>query len=158
MISFRFIGSLLAGRNSVPLEVYEITRVSNTFQGIDSNVNARYQKGTTTSFIKSINEDGQEVGEIVFSEDIYPGQNITNPNAALSLRGAVAHELAHYHRWQAKAELPHGVMTHIDEAMTSLEAALRYSHSLDATDIQGLISDSLHRIGLFIADEIKGRP
>ena len=141
--------SLLDGRNLAPLTDHEIRRVSSTFLGMDSNVNSLYQEGTTTRFIPKI-EDGEEFGEIIFSSDIYPGPNIANPNATLSMKGAVAHELTHYHRWQDKTELPHGNMTHIDEAMTSLEATLRYFHDLDNTDIQGLISDSLQRLRLFV--------
>jgi hypothetical protein len=153
MTSFRLIGSLLGGRNAAPLSQQEINRASNSFLGMDANVSARYETGATTKFVTDMDQDGQEFGEVVFSDDIYPGQNIANPNAALSLKGAVAHELTHYYRWQDKTELPHGVMTHIDEAMTSLEAALRYSHALDKTDTQGLISDSLQRLRLFLAEQ-----
>ena len=153
MSSTRQSQSLLAGRNVAPLSDKEIQRVSSTFLGMDNKVNVKYESGSSTKFVVSQDAEGQEFGEIVFSNDIYPGQSITNPNAALSLRGAVAHELTHVYRWQDKTELPHGVNTHIDEAMTSLEAALRYSHSLDTTDVQGLISDSLHRLRLYIAEE-----
>jgi len=144
--------SLLTGRNLAPLNDQDIRRVSTIFLGLDGNVNARYEAGTTTRFVISQDHDGQEFGEVIFSSDIYPGQNVANPNATLSLKGAVAHELTHYYRWQDKSELPHGITTHIDEAMTSLEAALRYSHSLDKTDVQGLISDALQRIRLFLAE------
>jgi hypothetical protein len=153
MTSHRFIGSLLDGRNGAPLSPQEITRASNSFLGMDTNVNARYETGSATRFVTDVDQDGQEFGEVIFSDDIYPGKNIANPNAALTLKGAVAHELAHYYRWQDKTELAHGVMTHIDEAMTSLEAALRYSHALDKTDTQGLISDSLQRLRLFLAEQ-----
>lgn len=146
------MSSLLAGRNVAPLVDQEIRRVSSVFLGLDRNVNARYEVGETTRFVVSQDHYGQDFGEIVFSSDIYPGQNVVNPNATLSLKGAAAHELTHYYRWQDKLELPHGVMTHIDEAMTSLEAALRYSDALDKTDVQGLISDALQRIRLFLAE------
>jgi hypothetical protein len=144
--------SLLSGRSTAPLNDQDIRRVSSTFLGMDDKVNVRFQMGATTRFVISQDDDGQEFGEIVFSSDIYPGQNVTNPNATLSLKGAIAHELTHFYRWQNKSELPHDTMTHIDEAMTSLEAALRYSHSLDQTDVQGLISDALQRIHLFLAE------
>jgi hypothetical protein len=144
--------SLLPGRNTAPLDRREIQRAASMFIGLDTKVNARYEARSSTRFIASVDEDGQELGEIVFSEDIYPGNNIANPNAALSLKGAAAHELAHYYRWQDKTELPHGEMRHVDEAMTSLEAALRYLHDLDKSDIQGLISDSLQRLRLHLAE------
>ena len=153
MSSTRQSKSLLDGRNIAPLSDQEIQRVSNTFLGMDNKVNVKYEAGSSTRFVVSLDSAGQEFGEIVFSNDIYPGQSITNPNAALSLKGAVAHELTHLYRWQDKTELPHGVKTDIDEAMTSLEAALRYSHSLNITDVQGLISDSLHRLRLFLSKE-----
>lgn len=128
----------------------EIIRATNTFIGLDRTINARYENDTTTRFVATTDEQGQELGEIIFSNDIYPGQNTVNPNAALSLDGAAAHELAHYYRWRDKSELEHGVLTHIDEAMASLEAALRFSNSLNGTDIQGLISDALHRLRLYV--------
>lgn len=143
--------SLLDGRNNTPLSDREQRRAANVFLGLDAGVNARYEAGARTHFAISLDEAGEEFGEIVFSADIYPGGNLVNPNASLSLDGAAAHELAHYYRWVNKSELPHGEMTHIDEAMTSLEAALRFSAKLSPNDVQGLISDSLHRLRLFVA-------
>lgn len=145
--------SLLDGRNLSPLTEQEIRRASNTFLGLDNKVNVKYEVNSTTRFISRQDDGEDEYGEIVFSSDIYPGRNITNPNASLSLKGAAAHELSHYYRWQDKTELPLGIMTHIDEAMTSLEAALRYSQHLDMTDVHGLISDSLHRLRLFLQEQ-----
>ncbi|QSB01766.1 hypothetical protein JWZ98_02030 [Methylomonas sp. EFPC1] len=144
--------SLLDGRNVAPLTEREKSRASNVFLGMDPLVSARYEAGSRTRFIEAVDDDGEEYGEIVFSDDIYPGTNLVNPNASLSLPGAAAHELSHYHRWRNKSELPHGELTHIDEAMTSLEAALRFSANLGQGDIQGLISDSLHRLRLYLAE------
>lgn len=145
--------SLLDGRNNAPLSEKEIKRAANIFLGFDQAANVRYEAGTTTRFRIAEDEDGEEFGEIIFSEDIYPGGNIANPNSTLSVPGAAAHELAHLYRWQGKTELPHGQLTNIDEAMTSLEAALRYSHGLSSTDLQGLISDALQRLRLFVAEQ-----
>jgi hypothetical protein len=122
------------------------------FLGLDRNVNARYEEGTRTRFVTDIDGGGEEYGEIIFSSDVYPGANLVNPNASLSLDGAAAHELAHYYRWLNKSELPHGQLSHIDEAMTSLEAALRFSEKLSSNDIQGLISDALHRLRMHVAE------
>lgn len=145
--------SLLAGRNNAPLDNVAIKRASNTFLGFGEDVNVIYESGSTTRFRVVTDDAGEEYGEVIFSEDIYPGQNIANPNSALSLAGAAAHELAHFHRWQGKTDLHHGHLVHIDEAMTSLEAALRYPHKLNSTDLQGLISDALQRLRLFVAEQ-----
>lgn len=142
--------SLLDGRNAAPLNDREQRRAANVFLGLDPAVNARYEAGARTRFQVSVDDSGEEFGEVVFSADIYPGGNLINPNASLSLDGAAAHELAHYYRWVNKSELPHGELTHIDEAMTSLEAALRFGAKLSANDIQGLISDALHRLRLHL--------
>lgn len=144
--------SLLDGRNLTPLSDREQRRAVNVFLGLDRSVNSRYEEGTRTRFVTSIDDAGDEFGEVVFSSDVYPGGNLVNPNASLSLDGAAAHELAHYYRWLNKSDLPHGHLTHIDEAMTSLEAALRYSGKLSPNDIQGLISDALHRLRLHVAE------
>lgn len=151
------LASLLDGRNLTPLSDREQRRAVNVFLGLDRSVNARYEAGTRTRFVTSIDDAGEEFAEIVFSADVYPGANLVNPNASLSLDGAAAHELAHYYRWSNKSELPHGELTHIDEAMTSLEAALRFSVRLSSNDIQGLISDALHRLRLHVA-ELPGTP
>lgn len=146
------LASLLDGRNLTPLTDREQRRAANVFLGLDSGINARYEQGARTRFVTAIDESGEEFGEIIFCADIYPGTNLVNPNASLSLDGAAAHELAHYYRWINKSELPHGELTHIDEAMTSLEAALRFSGRLSPNDVQGLISDSLHRLRLYVAE------
>ena len=145
--------SLLAGRNVAQLDNVAIKRASNTFLGFGENVNVIYEVGSATRFRVMIDESGEEYGEVIFSDDIYPGQNIANPNSALTLAGAAAHELAHFYRWQGKTDLQHGHLIHIDEAMTSLEAALRYPHKLNNTDLQGLISDALQRLRLFAGEQ-----
>jgi hypothetical protein len=146
------LASLLDGRNLTPLSDREQRRAVNVFLGLDRGVNARYEEGTRTRFVTDIDEEGEEFGEVVFSADVYPGGNLVNPNAYLSLDGAAAHELAHYYRWLNKSELPHGQLTHVDEAMTSLEAALRFAGKLSANDTQGLISDALHRLRLHVEE------
>jgi len=145
------LASLLDGRNMTPLNDREQRRAVNVFLGLDRAVSARYEARTRTRFLTSVDEDGDEFGEVVFSEDVYPGANLINPNASLSLDGAAAHELAHYYRWINKSELPHGELMHIDEAMTSLEAALRFSGRISPNDVQGLISDALHRLTMYVA-------
>ena len=145
--------SLLDGRNVVPLEQRDINRAAQTFIALDDGVNARYEPDSWTRFQITIDEQtGEEYGEIVFSADLYPGQNIANPNAILSPKAAAAHELAHYYRWESKTELPHGHLVHIDEAMTSLEAALRYAAKLSSVDTSGLISDALERLRRFVIE------
>jgi hypothetical protein len=150
MIDNERYASLLDGRNVAPLSEDEQKRAANTLLGLDRDVNARYEQNSRTRFVVNVDDSGTEFGEIIYSSDIFPGPNLINPNAALSMRGAAAHELTHYHRWLNKSELPHGAMTHIDEAMTSLEAAIRYSSQLYPNEIQGLISDALHRLSLFV--------
>jgi hypothetical protein len=145
--------SLLSGRNTAPLDNSAIKRASNTFLGFGEDVNVIYEAGSLTRFRIITDDEGEEYGEVVFSEDIYPGSNIANPNSALSLAGAAAHELAHFFRWQGNTDLQHGHLIDIDEAMTSLEAALRYHHKLNSTDLQGLISDALQRLRMFAAKQ-----
>lgn len=158
MMNNKRFASLLEGRNLTPLSNVEQRRAVNVFLGLDRGVNARYEVGTRTRFTTALDDDGEEFGEIVFSSDVYPGGNLVNPNASLSLNGAAAHELAHYYRWLNKSELPHGQLTHVDEAMTSLEAALRFSGILSANDIQGLISDALHRLRLHVEELPPAQP
>jgi hypothetical protein len=147
---------LLGGRSTRPLDQHAVNRVSSTFLGLDPDVRSvRYDEGSRTVFrvvAAEASDTGEEFGEIVFGPDIYPGGNIANPNANLSMRAAAAHELAHYHRWLNRTELDGDNLVHLDEAMTSLEAVQRYGHRLDYTDIIQLIGDALHRLGLYMAD------
>lgn len=61
------------------------------------------------------------------------------------MKAAAAHELSHYHRWRDTTELPVG---YLDEALTSLDAALRYSRALSSHEVQQLIRDPIKRISL----------
>ncbi len=88
--------------------------------------------------------------------DIYPGRGIVDPNSALSLDAAAAHELAHYYRWRDKTELPAtDRMTPLDEALTSMDAILRYERHLKPHDIRMLVSDAVQRINIYVAKETR---
>jgi hypothetical protein len=141
--------SLLAGRNHAPLSQEDIRRAINTFLGLDQHVNVRYEGTARTVFHVNIAESGDEIGEIIFGPDIYPGRSVMDPNSALGLQAAAAHELTHYYRWKDKNELPHGSFGHLDEALTSLQAILRYSRNLSDQDILQLVSDAMQRIQLY---------
>ncbi len=145
--------SLLAGRNTRPLSDDEVKRIYNIFLGLDDKVAVRYDPSSNTVFQPARDESGELYGEIIFGPDMLPGSSIVNPNSALSAKAAAAHELAHYYRWHDKLALPENVMTHLDEALTSLDAILRYGHKLSDIDIRGLAADAIQRISLFI-DEI----
>jgi hypothetical protein len=98
----------------------------------------------------SVDSSGNAYGEVVFGPDIYPGSSIVDPNSALSLQAAVAHELTHYHRWRDKTALSEEPLEHIDEALTSLQAILRYDHQLNRTDVRVLVSDAMQRLHLYL--------
>jgi hypothetical protein len=147
--------ALLGGRSTKPLDQASANRVSLTFVGLDKEMrNVRFDPAAQTVFrvVPAAESDtGEEYGEIVFGPDIYPGGNIANPNSALTMRAAAAHELAHYHRWLNQSQIDEAEERHWDEAMTSLEAVQRYGHHLDLHEIQQLVGDALQRIGLYRA-------
>ena len=145
--------SLLAGRNTRPLSDDEVKRVFNIFLGLDDKVAVRYDPAFNTGFQPFRDESGDLYGEIIFGPDILPGTNIANPNSSLSLMAAAAHELAHYYRWYNGYALAEDEMPHLDEALTSLDAILRYGDKLNDIDIRDLAADAIQRISLFI-DEI----
>jgi hypothetical protein len=119
---------------------------------LDDTVSARYETDRPTVFRVARDADGHAFGEIVFGPDIYPGKNVIDPNSALSLLAAAAHELAHYHRWADKTELPPGPHDALDEALTSLEAILRYRRLQDH-DVRQLIADAIQRIQLYLREQ-----
>ncbi len=148
------MASLLAGRNLAPLSRGEIDRASATFIAFDNSVNARYETATPTRFVVVPEQGGEpEYGEVVFSEDLYPGNNIAHANAALSMRAAAAHELAHYYRWLDKRELHGADKRNLDEALTSLEAAQRFAKKLNETEILELVADAAERLRLHLAGQ-----
>lgn len=148
--------SLLAGRNPAPLTPGEIRRATNTFLGLDQNVNVRYEPNARTAFRVCQDGAGEEYGEIIFGPDIYPGAGVVDPNSALSLDAAAAHELTHYHRWKDKIALPGDSLEHLDEALTSLQAVARYTPHLSESDVRQLVSDAIQRLQLY-AQEQEGK-
>ena len=129
----------------------EIRRASTTFLGLDKTVNVRYEAGSTTRFrVVADEQTGEEYGEVVFSEDLFPGRNLTNPNSTLSMPAAAAHELTHHYRWRDKRELDGAALRHLDEAMTSLEAAQMFSKQLTDIEVLQLIGDAAERLRLHV--------
>jgi hypothetical protein len=146
------LSSLLAGRNAVPLNQQEILRAVNTFLGLDNQVNVKHEQGSQTAFHVRKSETAQDYGEIIFGADIYPGRSVVDPNSALSLDAAAAHELTHYYRWKYKNALEETWLMHVDEALTSLQAIFRYDRKLSETDVRQLVSDAMQRLQLFVRE------
>jgi hypothetical protein len=148
--------SLLEGRNNAPLTPDEIRRATNTFLGLEDKVNAKYEAHSRTAFHISVDEKGMQFGEIVFGPDIYPGSSVVDPNSALSLDAAAAHELTHYHRWKDKTALSEEILEHVDEALTSLLAVFRYDRQLNQNDVRQLVADAIQRLQLFVREQTMG--
>lgn len=149
--------SLLAGRNTAPLSADQQVRVSNTFLGMEERVNTYYDEQALTAFRVVVPDYGEQYGEIVFGPDIYPGTGVLDPNSALSIDAAAAHELTHYHRWRNMTALQEPALEHVDEAQTSLEAILRYDDHLTGNDVRQLVRDALQRLQLYVA-VVRGGP
>lgn len=142
--------SLLAGRNQSPLSPEERRRVINTFLGLDNTVNVRYEETERTVFQVVFDDSGEEYGEIICGPDIYPGRSVVDPNSALGLQAAAVHELTHYYRWRDKTELQDRSLENLDEALTSLQAILRYYEDINDQDVRQLVSDAAQRLQLYI--------
>jgi hypothetical protein len=142
--------SLLAGRSTIELSERQVRSVTNTFIGLDANVPFQYDPGGHTRFVVET-EDDEDIGRVYFGRDVYPGPSVMDPNSALSMLAAVAHEISHFHRWQDRTELPLNVYRHLDEALTSLDAALRFAAQLSPHEIQQLIRDAIVRLQLHYA-------
>lgn len=142
--------SLLAGRNVQPLSDVDVRRVVNTFLGLDKTLPVRYDPDRRTAFrVPASDGEGGEC-EVTFGNDIYPGTSVVDPNSALSMDAAVAHEATHYARWKNKTELPSGDLEEIDEALTSLEAILRFPRDLSDHANRQLVSDAIQRLQLYV--------
>jgi hypothetical protein len=148
--------SLLAGRSTTPLDEQRVTSVVATLRGLQIDVptedqcDFKHDPDAATHFAPQTEADGSVYGRVIFGPDIYPGTSALDPNSELSMKAAAAHELSHYHRWRDTTELPIG---HLDEALTSLDAALRYNRQLSAHEVQQLIRDAIKRISLYQQQE-----
>ncbi|MRX42125.1 hypothetical protein [Agromyces kandeliae] len=151
-MSDRSTASLLAGRSSEALDDREVRRVATTFLGLDGTVVFEYDESGYTRFVVEQDEDGADYGKVYFGRDIYPGRSVIDPNSALSMPAAVAHEISHVHRWRDRTELPLGSHRHVDEALTSMDAALRFANQLSPHDIQQLIRDATQRLQMHVRD------
>lgn len=138
-------GSLIAGRSNQPLSDKQIRSVGATFYGLDREVEAVHDPQGRTRFVVETT-GAEEVGKIYFGPDIFPGNSVVDPNSALSMKAAAAHEISHYHRWVDATELPLNTHTNLDEALTSLDAALRFHSHLSQHEIDQLIRDAIIRL------------
>jgi len=141
----------MAGRNLAPLSEDDVRRVIDTFLGMGSNINTVHEARRRTVFrVQRDKETGELYGEIVFGPDVYPGPNVIDPNSALSMEAACAHELTHYHRWHDKIELTDNSLEDLDEALTSLQAINFFDRHLREHDIRQLVSDAVQRLQRFV--------
>ncbi|MBX7112572.1 MAG: hypothetical protein K1X87_12100 [Dehalococcoidia bacterium] len=123
--------------------------MSNTFLGFDDQVNARYDPDAVTAF-RVVPDEREPYGEIVFGPDIYPGRSVVDPNSALSMEAAVAHELTHHYRWLDKTQVSEADLEHLDEALTSLQAIGRYRGRLKESAVYELVTDAVTRLSLYL--------
>jgi hypothetical protein len=151
----RATGSLPAGRSADALDDVAKRSVVNTFLGLGGDVSFVYDPVGTTRFVVE-EEDGEVIGRIYFGRDIYPGSGVLDPNSALSMKAAVAHEISHFNRWRDHTEYPLEVHRHLDEALTSLDAALRFAKELSRHEVEQLIRDAIHRLQLHYAELQEG--
>jgi|SRR6266852_4162157 len=148
--------SLLAGRNNQPLTEDAAFRVISIFYFLDRNVPVRYEPDQRTCFRVTVGENGAENAEIVFGPDIRPGQGILDANSTLGVQAAAAHELSHYYRWGDGAELTQPALLHVDEALTSLDAVLRFQDQLTPHDRRQLVADAIQRLQLYVQQVVQG--
>lgn len=140
-------GSLLHGRNTVPLSDEQKTNIANAFYYYDRTANARFDEGRTR--FRAIPGDPNH--EILFGSDILPGVAIADPNSCINMRAAVAHELAHKARHDDATEIDDPELELVDEALTSLSAILRFQRKLEDFEILQLVSDAVQRLQLYVA-------
>ncbi|WP_413709139.1 hypothetical protein [Rhizobium sp. Rhizsp82] len=116
--------------------------------GLDREAVFAYGEGEATR-CRVIEIEGEIVCEIRYGADIFPGKSVVDPNSALSMRAAAAHELTHFHRWKDKTEVDGDHLVEIDEALTDLEAILRYYADFNDSEIRQLVSDAIQRLQIF---------
>lgn len=143
--------SLIAGRSNEPLDDRQVRAVGNTFAGLDYAVPYKHDPDGVTAFRVEFDadDDGQEYGIVYFGRDVYPGTGLIDPNSALSMKAAVAHEISHFYRWQDRSALPEPAHEFLDEALTSIDAALRFAGKLTEHELQQLMRDAMLRMQMY---------
>jgi hypothetical protein len=142
--------SLISGRNTEPLDDRKVNAVVNTFYGLDKEALVRYDPAARTVF-RTYFEGTELKHEIVFGPDILPGIAVGDPTSVLGMKSAVAHELTHKARHLDSTEIDEEDLMHIDEAMTSLGAIMRFRTSLEEFDVLQLVSDAYQRLQHHVA-------
>jgi hypothetical protein len=142
--------SLLTGRNAQPLNEAAVLRIFYVFRGLDPDVSVRHDPDQRTAFCVTTEPGGGETAEIRFGNDIKPGAGVLDPNSTLSVQAAAAHELSHYHRWNDGSELTDENLRQIDEALTSLDAVLRFQNKLSEFEVRQLVADAIQRLQLYV--------
>lgn len=142
--------SLLAGRRAGALDEREVRNVLNTFLSFERRLAVKHEAGQRTRFRVYIDQEGEEIGEVIFGEDVYPGGGMADANSVLSVDAAVAHEASHYHRWLNRSEIDEPELEEIDEALTSLEAIQRYPKQLEDHDVRLLVADAIQRLNFYV--------
>lgn len=87
--------------------------------------------------------EGEKYCRLVIGTDVYPTDTPTTPNASISYRGAIAHEIiGHYEAWIGDFECTN---RYIDEAQASIRAA-RFAPDLSMEERINLIKDGILRL------------
>lgn len=135
--------SLPPGRNQSSLDEAQKAQVEQAFRGLgyQGKLEFREGPGTKSGFVP--NNAGEPC--IVIGADIFPGKAM-NPNAMMDMLSAAAHEISHHSRWTNSWE--HREFEHLDEAVTSLQAACWSKQFLSPSQIESLVSDAIERLGL----------
>lgn len=141
-------GSLLDGRNVAPLSDQQKRSVAATFYELDAECPVRF--GDNRTVFRIANDGDEQVAEVIFGADIFPGANIIDANSTLGMKAAAAHEICHWRRHVDMREIDEVELMHIDEALTSLEAARRFPKHLSVQDVEQLIGDAMQRLKLFV--------
>jgi hypothetical protein len=115
----------------------EIGRFWDMLGGDPKRIQIDRAEGSRTAF-------NPRTGKVRFGSDVYPGRG-GSPNERLSMQAAVAHELRHLQRHEQALALAEPDLEHIDEAMTSLEAA-RLCPALNELQRFQLVLDAIQRL------------
>jgi hypothetical protein len=146
--------SLPPGRRHAALTPEDMRRAEEIFRALYYEVRIEFEPeaGRNTRFVVSTDPTtGEKTGLIIIGPDLFPGPNVANPNSVLDAMAAAAHEITHLKRWEEGRALPKG---HLDEAMTSLQAACSFRSALSSNQIEQLVTDALQRL-LLLSSEIE---
>ena len=139
---------LASGRNKTPLTTAQRERVREHVSALLPDVEVEFDDAhdAYTHMKETYDADSNRVGKLVVAADFLPGNADPMPNSMVDDLATAAHELMHIVRWRYQHELDYKKHRDLEEAFTSLQAAVFFCKDLREQQLVMLANDAMQRL------------